>query len=132
MRAATRRSSAPATVSFGSKRRIFSPARAASRCEAGDSNRVVAMARLNGDPALLGELIDRGLAAEAPKTAGFHAAERHLWFIVHGRTVDVTDTAFDAHRERVRALDVAAEDRRREPIFGIVGEGHGFVIASER
>ena len=62
-------------------------------------DRVVARARLDRDPAQLGELLQRGPAAEAAEAARLHAAERHLRLVVHGRAVHVADAALDAARQ---------------------------------
>ena len=58
---------------------------------ASPSKRVVPHAGLHRDPAQLGELIDRSLAAETAVPRSLHAPERHLRFVVNRGPVDVAD-----------------------------------------
>ena len=55
------------------------------------SERVMPRRSLYRHPAQLGELGHTRLAAKAAHTATLDAAERHLRFVVHRRSVDVTD-----------------------------------------
>ena len=59
-----------------------------------------AAARLDRDPAQLGELVDHRLAAEAAVAGRLDAAERHLRLVVHGRAVDVADAGCRSARPR--------------------------------
>src|SRR5579859_7518930 len=72
--------------SFNAPTRLF---------DRGQSNRIVPRAGLNRDPAQVGELRYRCLAAKPPIATLLHAAERHLRFVVHSRPVDMADARFD-------------------------------------
>src|SRR4051794_18628575 len=74
---------------------------------------------LDRDPTQIGEFGDCRLAAETAVTAALDAAERHLRLVVHGRAIDMADAGFDACGNRHRPLDVAAEDRGRQAVFGV-------------
>ena len=93
------------------------------------SERVVHRLGLDGDPAELGELVDRRLAAEAPVAAGLDAAEGHLRLVVDGRPVDVANARFDLLRHPQPAAEVAGEDRRRQAVFGVVGDLDRLLLA---
>jgi aryl-alcohol dehydrogenase-like predicted oxidoreductase len=92
-----------------------------------DSERVVPLARLHGDPAQLRELVDRGLPAEAAVARALHAAKRHLRLVVHGGTVHVANARVDAPGDIECARQIATEDGRRQAVLGVVGERHGFI-----
>ncbi len=46
---------------------------------------------MHGDPAQFGEFADASLATKSAVSAAFHAAKRHLSFIVNGGAVDVAN-----------------------------------------
>jgi hypothetical protein len=52
-------------------------------------DRVLALAVLDGDPAELSELLECRVAAEPAPPAVLDASERHRWFVVDSRVVDV-------------------------------------------
>ena len=63
-------------------------------------------AALDGDPAELGELVDDGLAAEAPEARVLDSAERHLRLVADRLVVDVDDPRLDLLGEREAAVRV--------------------------
>src|SRR3954454_15951539 len=71
---------------------------------------------LDGDPAQLGELVHRRLAAEAPPARVLDAAERHLRLVADGLVVDVDDAGVDPLRECEAAVDVARDDAGAETV----------------
>jgi hypothetical protein len=71
-------------------------------------------------PAQFGEFFERRAAAKAPPTAGFYTAERHLRLVVHRGAVDVAHSCFQALRKFHRFINVAAENRARKSILGVI------------
>src|SRR4051794_37229436 len=63
-------------------------------------------AALHADPAQLGELVDRGAAAETSPARVLDAAERHLRLVVHRLVVDVDDARVERFGQRHPVLRV--------------------------
>src|SRR6185437_2094927 len=93
------------------------------------SDWVVAWFLGDRDPAGRRELVEDLPGAEAAPPGGFDAAERGGRLVVDGGTVDVADARLDPGGDRLGALDVPAEDRGGQPVFGVVGQPHRVVDA---
>src|SRR3954470_7251576 len=79
-------------------------------------DRVVTRGLLDRDPAELGELLERGRAAEAAPARLLDAAERHLRLVVQGGGVDVADAGLEPACDVPGGGDAAREDRRGEAV----------------
>src|SRR3954452_19063133 len=90
-------------------------------------DRVVTRGLLDRDPAELGELLERGGAAEAAPARLLDAAERHLRLVVHGGGVDVADARLEPARDVPGGGDAAREDRGGEAVRRVVGHAHRFL-----
>lgn len=55
------------------------------------SERIVTRLGLQRDPAQFGKSVDAGTSTKATPTRILHAPERHLRFVVNGRSVDMAD-----------------------------------------
>src|SRR5581483_10312784 len=75
-------------------------------------DRVLARELLDGDPAQLGELLERSSAAEAAPPTGFDPTEWHLRFVMDGGVVHMTHAGLDALGELECPRHVPAEDSR--------------------
>src|ERR1700734_3467521 len=89
--------------------------------------RIVSRPRLDCNPAKLREFVDARFATEAAIARGLHASKRHLRFVMDGRPIDVADPGLDALCKLDRTRNVAAEDRRREAVVGLVGQSDRFL-----
>src|SRR5438309_5900440 len=98
--------------------------RASSLLRFGSLDRVLAGAILTRDPAKVGELLERGFAAEASPATVLNTAERHRWFVVHSGVVDMADAGLQAPSDLHRCIDIGAEHRGREAVLGVVGNVH--------
>ena len=118
-------------ISLGIRiRRLTAPDAADARALAAHQELEWVMLRpFDRDPAQLGKFVDDRLTTETAITARLDAAEGHLWFVGDRWTIDMANARLYSFCDRQRAINVAAENRAREAIFGIVGGADGFIIA---
>src|SRR3954447_23632779 len=83
-------------------------------------DRVVTRGLLDRDPTELGELLERGRAAEAPPARLLDAAEGHLRLLVPGGRVDVADAGLEPAGDVPSGGDAAREYRRGEAVRRVV------------
>ncbi|MNV71782.1 hypothetical protein D3C71_1648210 [compost metagenome] len=65
---------------------------------------------VQGNPTQLGKLFNGGLASKTPITAGLDPTKRHLGFIVHRGTVDMTNTRLHALCQCQGTTGISTED----------------------
>ena len=84
--------------------------------------------RLHRDPTQISEFRDGSLRTEASVATILHAAEGHVGFIMHGGTIDVTNTRIDPRSNAHGAGSVLAEHGSGQPIGRTVGNVDRLVL----
>ncbi len=76
-------------------------------------------------PAKLGKFRNACLAAKASVARSPDAAEGHLRFVMHRRTVDMADTGANLPGDLQAARRISGKDGSRQAVLAVVGNSDG-------